>query len=65
MTQKIISFKNLALFGLILISLGVNFFIIFTDSMRTLGIIFLAIGGLMIVISILRRKMQEKEESKK
>lgn len=62
MTQNILSYMNIAIFSLILISLGINFFVIFNGTLQTLGIIFLASGVLLFIISILiKKKWQDNE----
>lgn len=49
-------YKKIIFVGVILIALGINFSTILSDSVGSLGTVFIAIGGLFFIIGMKEKK---------
>jgi len=57
-------YKRIFFLGLIVIALGVIFSTTMSDRLGSLGIVFIAIGVLLFIASMSRRKKEEAEAKK-
>jgi hypothetical protein len=57
-------YKRIFLVGLIVIALGVIFSTTLRDTLGPLGIVFIAIGGLLFIASMSRKRKEEDEANK-
>ena len=57
-------YKRIFFMGLIVIALGIIFSTTLSDKLGSLGIVFIAIGGLLFIASMSRKKKQEAEAKK-
>lgn len=57
-------YKRIFLIGLIVIALGVIFSTTLSDKLGSLGIVFIAIGGLLFITSMSRKKKEEDKAEK-
>jgi len=60
MAQKLKDYKKFIFFSIILISLGVTFTNTF-DDVPSLGIVFIALGGLFFIIGMSKKKKEDKK----
>ncbi len=58
-------YKRILFIGIIVIALGVIFSTTLSDKLGSLGIVFIAIGGLLFIASTSRKKKEEDEARKK
>ncbi len=58
-------YKRILFIGIIVIALGVIFLTTLSDKLGSLGIVFIAIGGLLFIASMSRKKKEEDEARKK
>lgn len=58
-------YKRIFLIGLIVIALGVIFSTTLSDKLGSLGIVFIAIGGLLFIASMSRKKKEEDKAEEK
>ncbi len=58
-------YKRIFFIGLIVIVLGIIFSTTLSDKLGSLGIVFIAIGGLLFIASMSRKKKEEDEAQKK
>ena len=58
-------YKRIFFIGLIVIALGVIFSTTLSDTLGSLGIVFIAIGGLLFIASMSRKKKEEDEAKEK
>ena len=54
-------YKRIFFIGLIVIALGVIFSTTLSDKLGSLGIVFIAIGGLLFIASMSRKRKEEDE----
>ena len=54
------SSKKIFFTGIIVIALGINFTTVMADSMGSIGTVFIAIGGLLFIAAMVRKKDEEK-----
>ena len=57
-------YKRIFFIGLIVIALGVIFSTTLSDKLGSLGIVFIAIGGLLFIASMSRKKKEEDEANR-
>ena len=57
-------YKRIFFVGLIVIALGVIFSTTLSDKLGSLGIVFIAAGGLLFIASMSRKKKEEAEAEK-
>ena len=57
-------YKRILFVGLIVIALGIIFSTTLNDKLGSLGIVFIAIGGLLFIASMSRKKKEEDEAEK-
>jgi len=57
-------YKRIFFIGLIVIALGVIFSTTLSDRLGSLGIVFIAIGGLLFIASMSRKKKEEDKAEK-
>lgn len=58
-------YKRIFFIGLIVIALGVIFSTTLSETLGSLGIVFIAIGGLLFIASMSRKKKEEKDKAEK
>ena len=54
------SSKKIFFTSIIIIALGINFNTVMADSMGSIGTVFIAIGGLLFIAAMARKKDEEK-----
>ncbi len=57
-------YKRILFIGIIVIALGVIFSTTLSDTLGSLGIVFIAIGGLLFIASMSRKKKEENDAEK-
>lgn len=57
-------YKRILFMGIIVIALGVIFSTTLSDTLGSLGIVFIAIGALLFIASMSRKKKEEDETKK-
>jgi hypothetical protein len=64
MAEPLSESKKYIFFGLIVISLGVIYNTTLTDTMGSIGMVFMALGGLFFIVGMRKRKqeLQDKQE---
>jgi hypothetical protein len=63
--EKKADYKRTLFIGIILIAFGVIFSTNFSESLGSLGIIFIAVGGLFFIISMSAKKREEDTKNNK
>jgi len=58
-------YKRIFFIGLVVIALGIVFSTTLSERLGSLGIVFIALGGLLFVASMSRKKKEEDEAKKK
>ena len=58
-------YKRIFFIGLVVIALGIVFSTTLSERLGSLGIVFIALGGLLFVASMSRKKKEEDETKKK
>lgn len=54
-------YKKIGYFGILIIALGINLSTIYGEKFGALGIVFIAIGGLLFIAAMNEKKKSDKE----
>ena len=64
MTKKLEEYKRYIFIAIIIIALGITFTTTAKDTVGTLGTVFIAVGGLLFIIGMNKKRKQENSKLK-
>ena len=64
MTKQIKNYRRYLFLGIIIISLGITFSTALKEKLGALGTVFIAIGGLLFIIGIRKKRLHDKLNNK-
>ena len=64
MAEKLEEYKRYIFIAIIIIALGITFTTALKDTFGTLGTVFIAVGGLLFIIGISKKRKEDERKNK-
>jgi Sec-independent protein secretion pathway component TatC len=64
MSKKTETYRKFIFIGIIIIALGITFTTTFKDTVGSLGIVLIAVGGLFFIIGMSKKRKEDEQKNK-
>ncbi len=64
MSKKLEPYRKFIFIGIIIIALGITFSTTLKDTVGSLGIVFIAVGGLFFIIGMSKKRKEDEQKNK-
>jgi len=64
MSKRLEPYRKFIFIGIIIIALGITFSTTLRDTVGSIGIVFIAVGGLLFIIGISKKRKEDEQRDK-